>query len=326
MADGSIVSAPVAKVSIDTPYFAGEVEALCLAKPVFDLYILGNIANVRAPNNPDPDWQFVQAVKTRSQESAENKPVVPLKVAKFIPADVTPDEIISAQRDDETLSKIRALADVSTEAIPGKAKFYYKNSLLFRRFQSQNVDNGRVYTQLVVPKPHRLKVMQLAHESLLSGHLGTERTLGKILCEFFWSGVHADVRRFCQSCDVCQRTTSKGKTRKVPLAKMPIIGEPFRRVAVDLVGPLHPPTERGNRYILTLVDFATRHPEAVALKGIETETVAEALVDIFCSVGVPKEMLTDMGAQFTSTLKSEVSRLISIKQLSTTPYHPMCNG
>ena len=325
MADGSFGSAPVAKVSIDTPYFAGEVEAWCLAKPVFDL-ILGNIANVRAPNNPDPDWQFVQAVKTRSQVRAENKPVVPLKVAKFIPADVTPDEIISAQRDDETLSKVRALADVNTEEIPGKAKFYYKNSLLFRRFQSQNVDNGRVYTQLVVPKPHRLKVMQLAHESLLSGHLGTERTLGKILCEFFWPGVHADVRRFCQSCDVCQRTTSKGKTRKVPLAKMPIIDEPFRRVAVDLVGPLHPPTERGNRYILTLVDFATRYPEAVALKGIETETVAEALVDIFCRVGVPKEMLTDMGAQFTSTLMSEVSRLISIKQLSTTPYHPMCNG
>ena len=66
--------------------------------------------------------------------------------------------------------------------------------------------------------------------------------------------------------------------------------------------------------------------KAVALKGIETEQVAEALVEIFCRVGVPREMLTDMGAQFTSSLMTEVSRLISLKQLSTTPYHPMCNG
>ena len=83
---------------------------------------------------------------------------------------------------------------------------------------------------------------------------------------------------------------------------MPLIDEPFRRVAVDLIGPLHPPTDKGNCYILTLVDYATRYPEAEALPTIETERVAEALVSIFSRVGVPREMLTDMGSQFTSTL------------------------
>ena len=74
------------------------------------------------------------------------------------------------------------------------------------------------------------------------------------------------------------------------------------------------------------MDYATRYPEAVALPSIETERVAEALIDMFCRVGFPREMLTDMGAQFTSDLMSEVSRLISLRQLTTTPYHPMCNG
>lgn len=49
---------------------------------------------------------------------------------------------------------------------------------------------------------------------------------------------------------------------------MPFIEVPFKRVAVDLVGPIQPATSKGNRYILTVVDFATRYPEAVALKGI----------------------------------------------------------
>ncbi len=60
--------------------------------------------------------------------------------------------------------------------------------------------------------------------------------------------------------------------------------------------------------------------------SIEAETVAEALIRIFCRVGFPKEMLTDMGSQFTSAVMKEVSRLVGLRQLTTTPYHPMCNG
>ena len=103
---------------------------------------------------------------------------------------------------------------------------------------------------------------------------------------------------------------------------MPIIDTPFRRVAVDLVGPIQPRTERGNKYILTLVDFATRYPEAIPLKNIKASTVAEALVEIFSRIGVPQEILSDRGSQFTSGLFAEVSKLLSMRQLFTTPYHP----
>ncbi|XP_033761966.1 uncharacterized protein K02A2.6-like [Pecten maximus] len=144
--------------------------------------------------------------------------------------------------------------------------------------------------------------------------------------EFFWPGVNADVTRFCRSCDVCQRTFPKGRVSKVPLGTMPLIDIPFQRVAIDIIGPLQPATDRGNRYILTIVDYATRYPEAIALRGIETERVAEALVDVYSRVGIPREVLTDQGSQFTSELMREVSRLLSIRQLTTTPYHPMCNG
>ena len=65
---------------------------------------------------------------------------------------------------------------------------------------------------------------------------------------------------------------------------MPVIDTPFERVAVDLVGPIHSVTERGNRYILTVVDYATLYSETVALKDIQAETVAEALVNMFTRV------------------------------------------
>ena len=84
--------------------------------------------------------------------------------------------------------------------------------------------------------------------------------------------------------------------------------------------------EAGHRYILTLVDYATRYPEAVPLKKITTEAVAEALLDIYSTVGIPEEVLTDQGTQFMSECMQEVSRLLSIKGLTSTPYHPICNG
>ena len=49
-------------------------------------------------------------------------------------------------------------------------------------------------------------------------------------------------------------------------------------------------------------------------------------MEMFTRVGIPKEILSDMGTQFTSDLMKEVGRFLSIRQLNTTPYHPACNG
>ena len=57
----------------------------------------------------------------------------------------------------------------------------------------------------------------------------------------------------------------------MPLGKLPLIDTPFKRVAVDIVGPIESRSEKRTCYILTMIDDATRYPEAVALPSIETE-------------------------------------------------------
>ncbi|XP_068213666.1 uncharacterized protein, partial [Palaemon carinicauda] len=119
--------------------------------------------------------------------------------------------------------------------------------------------------------------------------------------------------------------------RRAPMAKIHIntpylIGEVDARVSVDIIGKIHPPSEKGHQFILTMMDHASRYPDAVPLKNIDSESVAEALVDMFSRVGVPEEILSDLGTQFTSDCMKEVARLLSMRQLTTTPYHPMCNG
>ena len=53
--DGTVKDAPVARIWVSSPYYTGNVDALCMPEPVFDL-ILGNIPCVREPNEPEKDW------------------------------------------------------------------------------------------------------------------------------------------------------------------------------------------------------------------------------------------------------------------------------
>ena len=229
------------------------------------------------------------------------------------------------QRDDESLQKFWEKDDVVARG-QAKTSFEVKGGVLYRVYKHPYVNGGKPLKQVMVPVQLRSRIMELAHGSIMGGHMGIKKTTDKIQSAFYWPGIQGDVTRYCKSCDVCQKTANKGSVPKVPLEKMPLIDKPFKRVAIDLVGPIVPPSEDGHRYILTFVDFATRYPEAVPLKNIDTETVAEALVDIFSRLGVPEEILSDLGTQFVSECMKEVTRLLSIKQLITTPYHPMCNG
>ena len=209
---------------------------------------------------------------------AKGKPTKPLKFLLPI-GEVSIEEFQKEQGQDPSLQQIWKKYKEQKEEY-GRYKFIMKKGLLYQEFIDDYHRKGR-QTLLVIPKNYREPVLKLAHEGLMSGHQEINRTMDKIKAQFYLPGLLADVTHFCRSCDICQRTIPKGKVGKVPLGKMPRIDVPFKRVAVDIVGPLTPISDRGNRYILVLVDYATRYPEAIAMKNIDTETVADALVDMF---------------------------------------------
>ena len=105
-----------------------------------------------------------------------------------------------------------------------------------------------------------------------------------------------------------------------------MIDTPFKRVSLQLVGPIEPRSYKKSRHILTMIDYATRYPEAVALASIETERVAKALIAIVSKVGIPSEMLIEHESRLTTEVMNEVSRLLSLQQLTTIPYRPYSKG
>ena len=56
MADNTAKQVELGKIHIETPYYVGEVEAICLPEALYDLLIV-NIKGVREPKDPDPLWK-----------------------------------------------------------------------------------------------------------------------------------------------------------------------------------------------------------------------------------------------------------------------------
>ncbi|KMQ82556.1 pol polyprotein [Lasius niger] len=99
----------------------------------------------------------------------------------------------------------------------------------------------------------------------------------------------------------------------------------FDHVHLDLVGPL--PPSKGKSYCLTMIDRYTRWPEAIPIEDIKAETVAQAFYDCWITrFGVPSRVTTDQGRQFESSLFRSLSRLLGIKRIRSSPYHPQANG
>lgn len=78
--------------------------------------------------------------------------------------------------------------------------------------------------------------------------------------------------------------------------------------------------------MLVISDYATRFPEVFPLKNIKAKIIAFCLVQFFSRVGLPKEVLTDRGMNFTSQCLQQVYQLLGIKGLKTTSYHPETHG
>ena len=88
--------------------------------------------------------------------------------------------------------------------------------------------------------------MSVNHESAFSGHLGAKKREVRILPNFSWPVLSQDVIRLCVVPVLCARTVKKGNIKKAPLESMQLNDTPFRRIAVDFVGPIAPLSEAGH--------------------------------------------------------------------------------
>ena len=148
--------------------------------------------------------------------------------------DLSPEEMKRLQESDSSLESIRKIVD-QKESKSGIG-FFRENGLLYRRWVPKGRDAETMSVeQLVLPQKCRIPVMKLAHSIPLAGHLGKNKTTSRVLQRFYWPTMYKDIARYCRGCASCQLATGR-KPKQVPLIPLPVISQPFSRIAMGHCG------------------------------------------------------------------------------------------
>jgi hypothetical protein len=174
------------------------------------------------------------------------------------------------------------------------------------------------------PRILRDKVMSSAHQSVLGGHLGAERTAARIRRDFWWPNMAADVNLMVRRCYTCQRTTNNYDARPAIPTPIPPPRQPNERIHVDLMGPLK--TDSGPKYIVALSDAFTKQLRLATVPQKSASEVAEVIWRHWITVfGVPQVIVTDNGREFNNNLQRCLWTALGIDHRFTSPFYPRCN-
>ncbi|GBN33296.1 Pro-Pol polyprotein, partial [Araneus ventricosus] len=226
------------------------------------------------------------------------------------------DKFLKDQIDCSVLEDARKCAEKKSGG------FYFRNNFLFHKEKVL----GESVAQLVLPKKYRPEVLKLAHCSVFGGHMGARKTIERIRYSFYWVGMSRDIKAFCQQCKDCQlrrRINCKDRVPITPVARPEL---PFQVVNIDIIGPIDPPSTKGHRYVLCLVDQHTRWAEALPLTSLTAKATCEALLTIFMRTGVPNVIASDNGTNFNASLTQEFEKRMGSSPRFSTPLHPESNG
>jgi transposase InsO family protein len=146
-----------------------------------------------------------------------------------------------------------------------------------------------------------------------------------ITARVMWRSLNSDVAAWVKNCQQCERA----KVSRQHTAAVQPIAIPARRfihIHVDIVGPL-PAATCDSRYLFTVVDSSSRWLEAPPMRDIAAASCADALIVGWISrYGVPVQLTSDRGTQFTSAIWDALCQQLGIQHQQTTAFHPQANG
>ena len=176
----------------------------------------------------------------------------------------------------------------------------------------------------MIPKLLEKQTLRMHHEGF--GHIGASRMIETMKLRYFWPTMDEDTKRHTRKCINCGLRKTYQSRPKVPIMKYDLTQRVLDRVHIDLTGPL-PKTQNGHRYILVIKDYLTKYVWLVPLYTKGMREVAEAFVTKFvCQAGIPAMVVSDKGNEFVNKLLKNVSRVMGINRISTTPYNPRSDG
>ena len=136
----------------------------------------------------------------------------------------------------------------------------------------------------------------------------------------------ADVKSFVSACPVCAQNKSSTRPSAGLLRLLPVPRRPWSHLALDFVTGL--PASAGNAVILTVVDRFSKFTRFLPLPKLpsDKETADLLVLEVFCVYGLPSDIVSDRGSQFTSAVLKAFCSAVGATISLSSGYHPQSNG
>jgi len=96
--------------------------------------------------------------------------------------------------------------------------------------------------------------------------------------------------------------------------------QPWQRIHIDYAGPVD------GRMLLIIVDAHSKWPEVIPMSSTTSQATIRALRQLFAAHGLPQQLVSDNGPQFSSEEFATFLAKNGVKHIRSSPYHPSTNG
>uniref|UniRef100_A0A8C9W0E0 Gypsy retrotransposon integrase-like protein 1 n=1 Tax=Scleropages formosus TaxID=113540 RepID=A0A8C9W0E0_SCLFO len=195
--------------------------------------------------------------------------------------------------------------------------------------QAQQADPkppGKPSGKQYVPPGLRTTLLQWAHDHPAAGHPGFGKTQARIQQLYWWPSLREDVQDYIRACPVCAQSKASNQSPAGLLEPQPVPNCPWMHLALDFLVDL--PLSDGKTTILTVIDRFSKGCRLIPLPKLPSalETAELLFQHVFRLYGIPEDIVSDRGPQFTSHVWRAFWKKLGVTVSMTSGYHPQANG
>ena len=177
------------------------------------------------------------------------------------------------------------------------------------------VTDGLIFRgeKLIIPKDMRQHIKEDIHV----GHTGIDACLRRAREHVYWPGMNNDIKDYIGKCETCQEFNISQP--KETLMSHEIIERPWSKIGTDLF------TYNDKEYLIT-VCYNANFWEIDRLYNTTSKTIINKLKAHFARYGIPDNIVSDNGPQFTSEMFSKFTKNWGIIHTTSSPHNSKANG
>eukprot|EP00731_Ephydatia_muelleri_P000002 Em0001g2a len=257
----------------------------------------------RAPSN--------EVYQEEKEFRAEIQAYVDLVVRNIPTSEPKMLEIKQAQQKDEICQKV---IQYCQEGWPDKSLVKGEWKQFFHVASELSVEDSLLLrgNRIVIPMALRAPVLNRLHE----GHLGINKCRDRARESVWWPGLNRELEVKISMCTKCIKSHSQ-KPEPLMMSKLPDL--PWQKVATDLF------SWKGSQYLL-IIDYFSRYVELSKLSATTSQDVINHMKSIFARHGIPNEVVSDNGPQFSSNVCHSFAGEYGFVHTTSSPRYPQGNG